>query len=173
MSLPSYGEGIDYRAFLMCGLAWLLVFLTGSQVRAADSPAVGAMNQATIYYSAAPWDGAAYGIEIPLDRADDGAQPSIRVSIWGYPEFPKPKTIHFSGKEDAGGGPSRGDGLALFQANLNQSMPERLAGSISFMSLKNGVPVSGSYELATLDGKRKFKGSFQAAWGNKPGMVIR
>lgn len=173
MSLPSYGEDMNYRAFLMCGLAWLLVCLAGSQARAADAPAVGPVDQAIIYFSFAPWDGAAYDIEIPLERADDGAQPSIRINIWGYPEFPRPKTIHFSGKEDPGGGPTRGDGRALFQADLNKSTPERLVGSVSFKVLQNGFPVSGSYEFATLDGNRKFKGSFQAAWGNKPAKVIR
>jgi hypothetical protein len=161
------------RAFLMSGLAWLLVCLTGSKVKAADAPAVGPVVQATIYFSFAPWDGAAYDIEIPLEHADDVAQPNIRINIWNYPEFPKPKTIHFSGKEDDGGGPSMGDGRALFQANLNKSMPESLVGSVSFKTLQSDSPVSGSYEFATLDGKRKFKGSFQAAWGNKPAKVIR
>jgi len=75
--------------------------------------------------------------------------------------------------EDAGGGNSRGDGLALFQANLNKSMPERLVGSVSFKTLRNDHPVSGTYVFSTLDGKRGFKGSFQAAWGNKPAKVIR
>ena len=131
------------------------------------------MDRATIYFSFAPWDGAAYDIEIPLEHADDGAQPFIRINIWGYPEFPKPKSIHFSGKEDAGGGPSRGDGRALFQSNLNRSIPETLVGSVSFKVLQHDCPVSGSYEFATLDGKRKFKGGFQATWGNKPPKVIR
>jgi len=164
---------MNFPAFLMSGLAWLLVCLTGSQVKAADAPDVRPVDQAVIYFSFAPWDGAAYDIEIPLEHADDAVQPVIRISIWGYPQFPDPKTIHFSGKEDAGGGPSRGDGRALFQANLNKTMPERLVGSVSFETLQNDHPVSGSYEFATLDGKRKFKGSFQAAWGNKPAKVIR
>jgi hypothetical protein len=164
---------MNNRVFLMSGLAWLLVCLPGSQVRAADAPSAGPVDQATIYFSFAPWDGAAYDIEIPLERADDAAHPSIRINIWGYPEFPEPKTIHFTGKEDPGGGPSKGDGRALFQANLNKSMPERLAGSVSFETLKNDSPVSGSFEFATLDGKRTFKGRFQAAWGNKPEKVIR
>jgi hypothetical protein len=161
------------RAFLLSGLAWLLVCLAGSQIKAADAPAVRPVGQAIIYFSFAPWDGAAYDIEIPLEHADDAVQPIIRIDIWGYPQFPEPKTIQFSGKEDAGGGPSRGDGRALFQANLNKSMPEPLVGSVSFKTLQNDRQVSGSYEFATLDGKRKFKGSFKAAWGNKPAKVIR
>ena len=160
---------MNLRVFLMSGLAWLLACLPGARVGAADAPAAGRAGQATIYYSFAPWDGAAYALEIPLERADEASQPSIRINIWGYPEFTEPTTLHFSGREDAGGGPSRGDGRALFQAILNKSMPERLAGSVSFKALKKDSPVCGSYELATLDGRRTFKGSFQAAWGNKPG----
>jgi len=173
MPLPPAVDAMSYRAFVMSGLAWLLVCLTGSRLNAADSPAVGPVDQATIYYSFAPWDDTAYDLEIPLGHVDDAAHPFIRVSIWGYPEYPEPKTIHFSGTEDAGGGPLRGDGRALFQADLNKSIPEGLAGSVSFKTLKKDSSVSGSYDLATLDGKRKFKGSFQAVWGNKPTRVIR
>jgi hypothetical protein len=164
---------VKYRAYLMSGLSCLLVCGAGSQIKAADAPAVVPVDQAVIYFSFAPWDGAAYDIEVPLEHADNGVQPVIRINIWGYPQFSEPKTIHFSGKEDDGGGLSRGDGRALFQANLNKTMPERLVGSVSFRTLQNNHPVSGIYEFSTLDGKRKFKGSFQAAWGNSPAKVIR
>ena len=164
---------MNCRALLVSGFSGLLVCFTGAHIRAADTPAAGPVDRAIIYFSYAPWDGAAYAIEIPLEHADDAVQPVVRVNIWGYPEFPDPKTIYFTGKEDVGGGPLRGDGCALFQASLNKSMPERLTGSIMFETLRNDRPVSGSYELATLDGKRKFKGSFQAKWGNKPAKVIR
>jgi hypothetical protein len=173
MSLPWEVDRLKYRAFLMTGLALLLVCLTGSRLGASDAPGVVHVDQATIYFSFAPWDGAAYDIEIPREKVDDAAQPNIRINIWGYPEFSGPKTIYFSGWEDGGGGPLRGDGRALFQAVLNKSIPERLVGSVSFKALKNDSPVSGNYELATLDGKRKFKGSFRAVWGNKPPKVIR
>src|SRR5580700_9012676 len=164
---------MNYRAYLVSGLSGLLLCVTGPQIKAADAPAVGPADQAIIYFSFAPWDGAAYDIEIPLGHPDDAVQPVIRINIWGNPQFPEPKSIHFSGKEDAGGGPSKGDGRALFQANLNKTMPERLVGSVSFKTLLNDQPVSGDYEFATLDGKRRFKGRFQAAWGNKPTKVIR
>jgi hypothetical protein len=164
---------MSLRVFLLAGVAWLLVCPTGLRLKAADAPAPGHVDQATIYFSFAPWDGAAYDIEIPLEHVDGASQPNIRINVWGYPEFPEAKTIKFSGEEDPGGGPSKGDGRALFQANLNKSMPERLEGSISFNALQYGHPVLGTYEFATLDGKRKFKGSFQANWGNKPTKVIR
>jgi hypothetical protein len=161
------------RAYFVSGLSWLLVCVAGTQTKAADAPAARPVNGAFIYFSFAPWDGPAYDIEIPLEHADDAIQPVIRINIWGYPRFPEPKTLHFSGKEDDGGGSTMGDGRAIFQANLNKTMPLRLVGWVSFRALQNDQPVSGSYEFATLDGKRKFKGSFQAAWGNKPAKVIR
>ena len=64
-------------------------------------------------------------------------------------------------------------GAPFFQANLNKTIPEPLAGLVHFKTLQKDQPVSGSYELTTRDGKKKFKGSFQAAWGNKPLRVIR
>ena len=164
---------MNYRACLVSGYSLLLVCVTGSQLKASDAPAAGSADQATIYYSSAPWDGAAYDLEIPLEHADEGAQPVIRIDIWGYPRFPEPRTLHFSGREDAGGGPSMGDGRAEFQARLNKTMPERLMGTVSFKSLQNDQPVSGNYEFATLDGRKRFKGNFQAVWGNKPDKVIR
>jgi len=170
---PKAKDDMSNRAFFVSGLAWLLFCLVGSPIKAADAPSVRLVDQAIIYFSSAPWDGAAYAIEIPLEHGGDADNPGIRINIWGYPEFPEPRTIKFSGEEDPGGGATRGDGRALFQANLNKSMPERLMGSVSFKTLQYGHPVLGSYEFATLDGKRKFKGNFQAAWGNEPPKVIR
>jgi len=154
-------------------MSCLIASVINSQLKAAEGPASGSEDYATIYYSAAPWDGAAYALEIPLERTKDASQPFIRISIWGNPEFLEAKTLYFSGKEDSGGGPARGSGRASFQAVLNKSWPENLAGSVSFKTLQKDQPVSGTYELATLDGKKTFKGSFQAAWGNKPMRVIR
>jgi len=150
---------VALRLVLLPGL-----LLTCAQAIAADP--------ATIYYSAAPWDGAAYAIEIPVPSSE-GAQPVIRVNLWGNPEFAGPRTITFTGREDAGGGPGKGEGRASFQAVLNKSLPQNLAGTISFKALRKDAPVAGSYEFATLDGKRKFSGSFEATWGNQPMRVIR
>jgi hypothetical protein len=168
-----YEPIMNHRIFLMSAMSCLLVSFVNSQLDAAETPAGAPEGRAAIYYSAAPWDGAAYDIEIPLERTSDAPQPFIRINIWGNPESQGPITFHFSGKEDPGGGPSRGSGRASFQAILNKSWPEPLAGSVSFQTLRKDHPVPGTYELATLDGKRKFKGNFQAAWGNKPAPVIR
>ena len=170
---PSRARIMNLRLFLVGVTGCLLGCLTVSRLGAADTPAAAPVNAATIFFSSAPWDGAAYDLEIPLQRVGDAAEPYLRISIWGFPEFPDPKTIHFTGKEDAGGGPSKGEGRALFQSILDKSMPESLAGTVTFKTLKKDSPVSGSYELATLDGKRVFRGSFQAAWGNRPPKVIR
>ena len=35
-----------------------------------------------------------------------------------------------------------------------------------FDVLQKDKPVSGTYDLVTVDGKRAFKGSFRAKWGN-------
>jgi hypothetical protein len=158
---------------LMGATSFLLASVVTSRINAAETPVSGAPDHATIYYSAAPWDGAAYAIEIPLERTNDASQPFIRINIWGNPEFSEPKTLSFSGREDPGGGAGKGVGRASYQGVLNKSWPENLAGSITFKTLQKDQPVSATYELATLDGKKKFKGNFQAAWGNKPLRVIR
>ncbi len=164
---------MNRRAFQVGKLGCLLACLLGFQLKAADAPPAPNANPATIYFSSAPWDGAAYDLEIPLEPLDDAAKPYLRISIWGYPEFPGPKTIHFTGMEDSGGGPTKGEGTALFQPILNKSMPERLEGTVSFRILKRDSVVSGSYELASMDGRRVLKGSFEARWGNKIQAAIR
>jgi hypothetical protein len=164
---------MTHRIFLVSAMSCLLVSFVNSPLDAAETLAGAPEGRVAIYYSAAPWDGAAYDLEIPLERTNDASQPSIRINIWGNPESPGPITFQFSGKEDPGGGPAKGSGRASFQAILNKSWPEKLAGSVSFKTLQKDRPVSGTYELATLDGKKRFKGNFQAAWGNKPLPVIR
>ena len=128
--------------------------------------------KATIYFSAAPWDGAAYDIEIPPEKTKDAPEPVIRVNLWGNPEFLKPETVSFTGEEDPGGGEGKGRGRASYQTILNKSWPEPLSGTIVFKTLSQGLPVSGVYDLETAKGK-KFKGRFQAAWGNTAPRIIR
>lgn len=140
--------------------------------------AIGAMaaepaRTATIFYSAAPWDGAAYAMDIPLDATTGAERPVLRVNIWGNPEFAQPTTLRFSGRENAGGGPDRGSGRVSYQAVLDKSLPQPLAGTLTFDVLQKDKPVRGTYDLATLDGKRTFKGSFTATWGNTPPRMIR
>ena len=158
--------------FLTGAMVGIFLVLINSQVVAGEIQEDASKHKATIYFSAAPWDGPAYAIEIPLEQTNDATQPVIRVNIWGNPEFSKPTTFHFSGKEDPGGGSSKGSGRASFQSILNKSWPENLAGTILFETLQPGHPVSATYDLATSNGKR-FRGSFEATWGNQPIRVIR
>jgi hypothetical protein len=151
---------MNHRGFLLTAVACLTPSIVPEQCKAVEAPASGAEHHATISFSVAPWDGAAYDLEIPLD-----ASPAIlRINIWGNPEFAEPTTLYFSGREDPGGGPFKGSGRAAFQAIPNKSWPDKLTGSISFAALQKGHPVSGSYEFATLDGKKKFNGHFRALW---------
>jgi hypothetical protein len=94
-----------------------------------------------------------------------GVGRSFTVQGRGSPgKFAEPTTLYFSGREDPGGGLSRGSGRAAFQAIPNKSWPDKLTGSISSATLQKGHPVSGSYDFATLDAKNKFNGHFQAIW---------
>lgn len=170
---PTAADVMNPRLLLLGLFACLLACPNGLKLKAADAPTAAPANAATIFYSSAPWDGAAYALEIPLKPTGDAEEPYLRISIWDNPEFPDPRTMNFTGKEDSGGGPSRGEGRALFQRKLDKSMPERLTGKIWFKILTKDSPVLGTYEFATMDGKRVFKGSFQAAWGNKPQTAIR
>lgn len=126
--------------------------------------AVAAPIKADIYYSGAPWDGAAYGIKIPLPPTADAPEPVIRIDLWGNPEFPQGKTIEFVPGE---GLDSRGPGRAAWQARLNKTFPVDLSGTVTFRSLRKDQPVAGSYDLRAADG-RTFKGTFEATWSNKP-----
>jgi hypothetical protein len=52
-----------------------------------------------------------------------------------------------------------------FQEILNKSLPVPLAGRVVFDALEEGKPVTGHYELNTLDQARGFKGKFRLRWG--------
>ena len=91
--------------------------------------------------------------EPALDAAIGAERPVLRVNIWDNPEFAQPTTLRFSGKENAGGGPDRGSGRVSYQAVLDKSLPQPLAGTLTFDVLQKDKHVGGSYDLATLDGK--------------------
>jgi hypothetical protein len=145
-----------------------LAALLASPLAAADAPP-----NAKIFYSAAPWDGAAYAIQIPLAKSAQAPNPVIKIDIWGNPEFLVQTKLKFTGKEDPGGGPARGKGRALYQSQLDLSSPQNLSGTVVFKKLKKGKLVEGAIDLKTLDGKLTFKSSFRAAWANEPPKTIR
>ena len=132
-----------------------------------EQPDTRSTIQAVINYSVAPWDGPAYELMIPLPKFDQAPSPFIRIRVWGNPEFQQPHTLRLSG--ETGPGES---GSASFQPVLDESLPEVLTGTISFANLKQGLPVSGSFDLSTSHG-RTFTGRFQATWGNEQLPYIR
>src|SRR5436305_1654400 len=90
---------------------------------------------------------------------------ALQASSACNPEFAAVTTIRCSGKENSSGGAGSGAGRASYQGVLNKSLPENMAGTITFTSLQKDRPVSATYELATLDGKKKYSGKFDAVWG--------
>jgi hypothetical protein len=152
---------MNCRALLVSGFSGLFVCFAGSQIKAADTPAAGPVDQAIIYFSYAPWDGAAYDIEIPLQHRmmPSNLHPHKHMGLSSVSWSRRP--FIFRGRKMLGEDPQRGDGRALFQANLNKSMPEWLEGSVSFKTLRGDHPVSGTYEFATLDGKGSLRAVFR------------
>lgn len=149
-------------------VGWALVLAaTGCVQPSPESPTAGGETKATILYSAAPWDDLAYELRVPLKAEGEASQPTIRINVWGNPEFEQPKTLQFSSTDD----PMK-IGRAIYQPIIDDSLPEALTGTVTFDRLKKGAPVSGNYDLATAKG-RTFRGRFLAEWGNTPLPYIR
>jgi hypothetical protein len=110
---------------------------------------------ATVNRDCAPWDGAAFTVLIPLG---DGR--SIDISIWQSPDIKLPSTYSFPDETGQVGN-------ALLRAQAGS--PEPLTGRVSFPRVEQGVPVEGEFNLLTEAG-RKFKGKFEAEWGNQIAM---
>lgn len=119
-----------------------------------------------IFYSAAPWDEAAYDIRLPLSSDADGE--AISVMIWGNPKHDRKITYSFSGHEDPGGGPGKGKGRASYQEKVGKSWPIRLQGRLTFNKLLPDQPVTGAFQLRTSDRKKSFNGTFTAEWSGQP-----
>jgi hypothetical protein len=165
MNKPTF---LNHRLGLVVALAGLILASWHSPLLAEEAVVLAATAQAKIYHSSAPWDGAAYAIEIPLEAGKDSPQGYLHINLWGNPEFSEITAYSFSGSEDLGGGPGKGVGRASYQVVLNKSQPIALKGFIEFGSLQKGKPVIGIFVLTSLDDKRQFSGKFEAAWGNKP-----
>jgi len=163
---------VNHRTGWAVSLACLLLTIWHLPLRADEQFKITSVN-AKIYYSSAPWDGAAYAIEIPLGTDKDSAKGQLRINLWGNPEFSEITAYSFSGHEDPGGGPGKGTGRASYQEVLNKSLPVALKGVIEFGSIQKEKPVIGIFVLTSLDGKQEFSGKFEAAWSNKPLSVIR
>jgi hypothetical protein len=146
------------RAATTVCLFWALA---GSFVALAAIPVI----EGSIDESAAPWDGPAYALILRLGQGSS----VLRVDLWGHPHSDGPLSLRFTGYENPGGGRGRGDGRVSFQEILNKSTPVPLSGRLVFDRLEEGKPVTGHYELNSIDQSRGFKGVFQAKWGSSGG----
>jgi len=129
---------------LVLGIAWL-TFPDRDQAVTQTFPA-------TIQRDCAPWDGAAFTVQIALQGGD-----AIQISIWQSPELKLPKTFSFPD-----------DTSQVGNASLMHSTEaaEQLSGKVSFSSVKQGSPAEGRFELFTDTGEG-FTGEFHAEWQDK------
>ena len=146
-----------YSRLMICALAALV---SGCVKPSQAQPGNRMTTSAVISYSIAPWDGAAYQLLIPLSKSSEASNPFIKIDIWGNPSFHQPETLALSTRNN-----SKERGRAIYQPVLNESLPEVLTGTVYLESLKQGLPVSGTFNLSSSDG-RTFVGRFQARWGN-------
>jgi hypothetical protein len=107
---------------------------------------------ATVYRDCAPWDGAAFTVQIPLGRGD-----VIDISIWKSPEIQIPITFTFP--DDTGQ-----TGNAILSHHVGQL--DALSGTVRFQSVVEGQPVRGSFNLHNESGEI-FEGSFEAEWDDQ------
>jgi hypothetical protein len=129
---------------LILGIAWY-TFPERNRAVAQTFPA-------TIQRDCAPWDGAAFTVDISLQRGD-----VISISIWQAPEIRSPRTFSFP---DATG--------QVGNASLMRSggLPEQLSGKVFFLSVNQGSRTQGKFELSTESGQH-FAGEFQAEWDDQ------
>ncbi len=120
-----------------------------------------------ISYTFAPWDGPAYELFLPLGDASSTQPPYIRVDIWGNPVFANETTLTLTGRIDP-----NGSGRATYHLGHSGAPPRVLTGTVRFASLKRGVPVSGEFNLLSVDGQ-SYSGKFTAEWGNKSPLEVK
>jgi hypothetical protein len=107
--------------------------------------------RAAIHADCAPWDGSAFIVSIPV-----GSGGSIDISIWQAPDLLRPMTFSFPD-------PTGRTGTAVYRTAAGDN--QMLRGTVSFVRVETGRPVEGSFVLAA-DRGMKFRGQFEATWGN-------
>ena len=128
----------------MCALAPL------AAARANDAPVLGA----TIGASCAPWDGAAFVVEMPVDslgRDLTGAR--LAISVWKAPRIPAGTMFTFHGIADSGA-------VVLWSG---KDSAQRLTGTVTFGAVGPDAPADGSFDLSTKGGRR-LAARFHATW---------
>ena len=110
---------------------------------------------ATINRDCAPWDGAAFTVQIPLNTKD-----TLDISIWKSPDIKS--TATFSFPDQTG---QAGNAVLIHPAGF----PETLNGSVTFTRVEQENPAEGEFDLMTESG-RQFKGKFKAQWEDQIAM---
>jgi hypothetical protein len=110
---------------------------------------------ATVNRDCAPWDGSAFTVSIPYNTTS-----TIMISIWQSPDIRLP--IAFSFPDETGQ-----IGFAYVLPELDPL--QQLRGKVRFRRVAGESPVEGEFDLFTEAG-RKFKGKFEAEWGNQIAM---
>ena len=132
--------------FLALGLLILVVALFAFLSR--DRAAVQSF-PATVHRDCAPWDGAAFTIQVPLQDGD-----SIHISIWQSPDIVFPKTFSFP--DDTG---QIGNAILIHALGL----PDTLSGEVTLQRVQAGIPIEGRFSLGSAGGGQ-FEAQFRAEW---------
>jgi hypothetical protein len=132
---------------LLFGITWF-TFSARSQESLQLVPAI-------VNRDCAPWDGAAFTVSIPYNTTS-----TIMISIWQAPDIRLP--ITFSFPDETGQ-----IGFAYILPELDPL--QQLSGKVRFRRVDGESPVEGEFNLLTEAG-RKFKGKFEAKWGNQIAM---
>ena len=113
---------------------------------------------ATIQGDCAPWDGAAFRVNVPAATLGVRAESAfVSVSIWKAPHIATRTTFNFANGSSA----IPDSGAAVLWSKGGQA--ESLRGWVTFESVSGDSPVDGSFELTAKSGAR-FAASFHATW---------
>jgi hypothetical protein len=130
---------------------------TGGSAGGGDPPGTGRFTHSAIRKTIAPWDGPATELvlsETPLDEARP-TEPHVSIRIYGVASDSSRDRIRLEGKE-----PRKGE--ARWVERGGKSTPLAWA-EIHFAVIREGEPVTGTYDVAFADGRRE-RGHFRAKW---------
>jgi len=124
-----------------------------------DPPAAGPgrFSHSAIQRTIAPWDGPATQLVLSEKELEKGKPDGPRVSVRIYkgPDSLSKQRVRLEGKESR-------QGAAMWVAEDGKGAPLDWA-QIDFDEVREGKPVTGTYEVAFADGKRE-RGRFEAKW---------
>ncbi len=122
----------------------------------------GRFTHGAIQRTIAPWDGAATQIFLSEKPLEEGkfAGPWVYVRIYKGPGDLSKRRVRLEGKETR-------EGSAQWIEADGKGTPLAWA-QIDFEEVREGKPVTGTYEVAFADGKRE-RGRFEASWWRAQG----